>query len=175
MLERLVPDMASSGNHPALIWWEIAILIDGEAVSLSSSPLALYHYHLLSSYRSLISDTLLVFLAIFLPSPMSQPTSSSFQALFSAALQDYENQTGTRLLYHPFAKELETCESISSITAILQEQAQSFREFRENDGKLMKALKSSIDILCAPSISSALGETIGLVVRRKAFIGQPHS
>jgi len=106
---------------------------------------------------------------------MSQPTSSSLQALFSAALQDYEIQTGTRLLCHPFAKQLEMCESVSSITAILQEQAQSFREFRENDGKLMKALNSSIDVLCAPSISSALGETIGLVVRPKPFIGLPYS
>ncbi|KAN0107438.1 hypothetical protein V8E52_010186 [Russula decolorans] len=61
------------------------------------------------------------------------------------------------------AKQLETCESVNSITAILQEQARSFREFRESDGKLMKALNSSVDVLCSPSISSALSETIGLV------------
>jgi hypothetical protein len=106
---------------------------------------------------------------------MSQPTSSTFQALFSAALQDYENQTGTGLHCHPFARQLETCESVSSITSILQEQARSFHEFRENDGKLMNALHSSIDVLCAPSISSALSETIGLVVRQKAFISLPYS
>jgi len=98
---------------------------------------------------------------------MSQPTSSTFQALFNAALQDYQNQTGINLVDHPFSKQLETCESISSVTAILLEQAQSFREFRENDGKLMRALNSSIDVLGAPSISSALSETIGFVVRRK--------
>jgi hypothetical protein len=73
------------------------------------------------------------------------------------------------------AKQLETCESVNSITAILQEQARSFREFRESDGKLMKALNSSVDVLCSPSISSALSETIGLVVRQKAFIGLPCS
>jgi hypothetical protein len=106
---------------------------------------------------------------------MSQPTSSTFQSLFNAALKDYENQTGISLVDHPFAKQLETCESVSSITAILREQAQRFHEFRENDGKLMKALKSSIDVLCAPSISSALSETVGLVVRRKAFISLPYS
>jgi len=106
---------------------------------------------------------------------MSQPTSSTFQALFNAALQDYENQTGISLVDHPFAKQVETCESVTSITVILREQARSFREFRENDGKLMKALNSSIDVLCAPSISSALRETIGLVVRRKAFISRPYS
>ena len=104
-------------------------------------------------------------------SDMSQSSSSStFQVLFNAALQDYKDKTGTSLIDHPIAKQLETCESVSSITAVLQEQAQSFREFRENDGKLMKALDSSVDVLCAPSISSALNDAIGLVVRLKAFI-----
>jgi len=102
---------------------------------------------------------------------MSQPSSSSsFQVTFNTALQEYENKTGTSLIDHPFAKQLETCESVSSITTILQEQAQGFCEFRENDGKLMKALNSSVDVLCAPSISSALNEAIGLIVRLKAFI-----
>ena len=96
---------------------------------------------------------------------MSQPsTSSTFRMLFDAALQDYKDKTGNILTDHPIARQLEACESVNSITAILREQAQSFREFRENDGKLMKALSSSVDVLCAPSISSALNEAIGLVV-----------
>ena len=108
---------------------------------------------------------------------MSQPPSLSptFRILFDAALQDYKDKTRDTLTDHPIAKQLEACESVNSIAAILQEQAQSFREFRENDGKLMKALNSSIDVLCAPSISSALDEAIGLVVRRKAFASIPFS
>ena len=99
-------------------------------------------------------------------SDMSQSSeSSTFQALFNAALQDYKDKTGSSLIDHPIAKQLETCESVSSITSILQEQAQSFREFRENDGKLKKALNSSVDVLCAPSISFALNMAIGFVVR----------
>jgi hypothetical protein len=99
-------------------------------------------------------------------SDMSQPSSSTtLQALFDAALQDYKDITGNTLTDHPIARQLETCESVNSITAILQEQARSFREFRGNDGKLMKALNSSVDVLCTPSISSALNEAIGLVVR----------
>ena len=102
---------------------------------------------------------------------MSQSSSSStFQALFNEALQDYEVKTGTNLIDHPFAKQLETCETVSSITSILQKQAQSFRGFRDNDGKLMKALYSTVNVLCAPSISSAVNEAIGLVVCLKAFI-----
>jgi hypothetical protein len=102
---------------------------------------------------------------------MSQSSSSSpFQALFNAAVDDYKDKTGTSLIDHPFAQQLESCESVSSITSILQKQAQSFREFNENDGKLMKALNSSVEVLCAPSINSALKEGIGLVVRPKEFI-----
>ena len=102
---------------------------------------------------------------------MSQPSSSTtLRALFDTALQDYNNKTGNTLADHPIAKQLETCESVDSIISILQEQARSFREFRENDGRLMKALNSSVDVLCAPSISSALNEAIGLVVRRKVLI-----
>jgi hypothetical protein len=103
---------------------------------------------------------------------MSQP---SFRILFDAALQDYKDKTGNTLTDHPIAKQLETCESVDTITTILQEQARGFREFRGNDGRLMKALNSSVDILCAPSISSALNVAIGLVVRRKSFIGVPCS
>jgi hypothetical protein len=109
-------------------------------------------------------------------SDMSQSSSSStLQALFNAAVLDYKDKTGTSLIDHPFARELEACESVSSITSILQQQAQSLRELREDDGKLMKALNSSVDVLCAPSISSALNDAIGLVVRLKAFISVPCS
>ena len=108
-------------------------------------------------------------LAIFLPFSMSQPSSlsSTLRILFDTALQDYKDKTGNALTDHPIAKQLEACESVNSITAILQEQARTFHEFRENDGKLMKALNSSVDVLCAPSISSALNVAIGIVVRQK--------
>jgi hypothetical protein len=95
---------------------------------------------------------------------MSQPSSSfSFQALFNIALQDYESQTGTRLINHPLAKKLESCNSVDSVKAILQEQAQIFREFRGDGGKLTKSLKCSVDVLYTLSVSTLLGEGIGLV------------
>jgi hypothetical protein len=107
---------------------------------------------------------------------MTQPSSSpNFQILFDVALRGYKHKTGNSLTDHPIAKQLETCESVNSITAVLQEQARTFREFRESDGTLIKALNSSVDVLCAPSITSALNEAIGLVVRRKAFTGVPFS
>jgi hypothetical protein len=105
---------------------------------------------------------------------MSQPSStSSFVDLFNAALQDYENQTGTKLVEHPLAKQFQACDSVDSITAILQEQAQIFREFRD-DGKLMKSLKCSVDVLYPLSINTVLGEVISLVHLR-VFIEVPCS
>ena len=95
-------------------------------------------------------------------SDMSQP-SSFFQDLFDTALQEYQNQTRCNLIEHPFAKQFETCDSVQSITAILQQQAQIFCKFRGDDGKFMKSLKSSVDVLYTLSISTVLGEGIGLV------------
>ncbi len=95
---------------------------------------------------------------------MSYPSPSlSFQSLFDLALQDYEKQTGTKLVDHPLAKQLETCDSVESITAFFQQQTRAFREFRGDDGKVMKSLKCAVHVLYMLAASSALGEGIGLV------------
>ena len=90
-------------------------------------------------------------------------SSSSFQALFTAALQDYEIRTRISLVNHPFAKQLEECDSLDSIIAILREQAKGFREFRGDDGKLMKSVKCSVDVLHILSTSNVLCEGVGVV------------
>ena len=93
-------------------------------------------------------------------------TSSPFQSLFNAALQDYANQTGIKLDEHPLAQQLENCNSVDSITSVLQEHARKFHEFRGEDGKIMKSLKCAIHVLYTLSTSTALGEGIGLVCRK---------
>ena len=100
---------------------------------------------------------------------MSQP-SSSFQDLFNAALQEYENQTGCKLIEHPLANQFKTCDSVQSITAILQEQTQIFSGFKGDDGKLMKSLKSSVGVLYTLSNTGVFGGSIGLV-HPTSFIG----
>jgi hypothetical protein len=97
---------------------------------------------------------------------MSQ--SSALQALFNAALQDYNYKTGNTLADHPFARQLQECDSVESISTILEEQARVFRGFRDH-GKLINSLKRLADILCSPFISTVLGEGIGLVVRPKTI------
>ena len=137
------------------------------------SPIsALRHHHLPSTLHLLAADRSSLLTHISFIFYISQP---SFRKLLDAALQDYKDKTGNSLADHPIAKQLETCESVNSITSILEEQAQNFREFRDNDGNLMKAINSSVDVLCASSISFALNEAIGLVVRRKLYISVPCS
>jgi hypothetical protein len=89
---------------------------------------------------------------------MDHPDShSSFQLLLDRALQDYEEQTGTRLQDHFLTREIEACDSVDSIVAIIQEQGQAFCEFRGGGGKVMKSLKGSVHVLYAIFTITARG------------------
>ena len=93
-----------------------------------------------------------------------QPGSSCFRNLFEYALQDYENQTGMSLAKHPLAERLQNCDSNDSLTAVLQEQARAFHEFRGHN-RIIKYLKSAVSILSKLSVTTTtLGDTFGLVL-----------
>jgi len=98
----------------------------------------------------------------------SDPSSSHFQTLLDAALRDYEKQTGTKLADHPLAQQLENCDSVESVTAVLQRQAPSSNKFRGDDSKAMKSLKRGVHVLHMLSASTLLGEGVGLVRRTEA-------
>jgi len=87
---------------------------------------------------------------------------SRFQALFDAALQDYETKTGIALDKHPFAEELQSCDSAESVTAVLNNQTQAFNEFLGRD-KVLKPLKNTLTILHKLSAAANFGHDIGLV------------
>ena len=104
-----------------------------------------------------------------------QSGSSHFRVLFEAALEDYRKQTGTKLVDHPLYGKLIKCDTVESITAVLQEQAQAFLKFRgkpEDDSKVMKSLKCAVHVLHSLSDSTFLGEAIG-VVRPIAALNVP--
>lgn len=92
-----------------------------------------------------------------------QSQSHRFRTLFESALQDYQNQTGMTLSGHPLAEKLQHCDSIESVTAMLQEQAQGLSEFRGGDGRMMNSLKSVVSVLHTLSASTPLSEGVGLV------------
>ena len=84
--------------------------------------------------------------------------------IFPVALSDYTHQTGIELAEHPLAEGLQDANSVESVTAILCEQAQGFKEFREKD-KVLKPLKKVLTIL-HPLSSTALSSTATFARRR---------
>ena len=89
-------------------------------------------------------------------------TSSHLQVLFEAALHDYQKQTGIALAEHPLAEKLQNCDSVESITSVLCEQTQAFREFQGND-KVLKPLKKAVSVLYKLSATANFGQDICLV------------
>jgi hypothetical protein len=87
---------------------------------------------------------------------------SRLQVLFESALQDYEKQTGIILAKHPLSEQLQNCDSVESVTAVLREQTQAFNEFRGGE-KIMRLLKSAISVLHKLFATADLGQAIGLV------------
>ena len=112
---------------------------------------------------------------IFLPNVMSSTlnshldtSSSPFQAVFDAALNEYSRKTGKDIDSDPLTAKLRSCKSSNEIYGVLQEQAQLFNDFR-NGGRgvqIMRKLKPTIDILLKLSNGGVLGEGIGLVSAR---------
>ena len=94
-----------------------------------------------------------------------RPGSSHLQALFKVALRDYEVTTNLTLAKHPLAEQLGNCHSVESVTALLQYQVQSMREF-SGSSKMMKLVESTVSVLHRLSAIDALGVAIGLVRRR---------
>ena len=90
---------------------------------------------------------------------------SYFQVLFESALRDYERKTGITLANHPLAEQFQTCQSAESVTALLQEQARAFSEFRENN-KIMRSLKNVVSVLSKISATVAVGQDFGTVCPR---------
>jgi hypothetical protein len=89
--------------------------------------------------------------------------SNHLRVLFEAALEDYKQQTGIDLAKHPLAERLQDCNSVESVTAILCEQAQDFKEFREED-KVLKPLKKVLTVLQGLSSAANFAQDVGLPV-----------
>ena len=94
---------------------------------------------------------------------MSISPSPELKSLFDAALDDFEKRSGTKFLQHQIIHKLVDCQSADSVIDVLQQEAQAFRNFRGDDGKLMTWLKRTVNVLHILSTSSILGQLVGLV------------
>jgi hypothetical protein len=94
-----------------------------------------------------------------------QSRSTPFRELFESALEAYEKKTGISLPKHPLAEQLQSCHSVEDITALVQDQASTFSEFKGKD-RIMKSIKGTISILATLSATTSLGDVIGLVSQK---------
>jgi hypothetical protein len=94
-------------------------------------------------------------------------STDNFTTIFNAASIEYQTVTGKRLDTHPFAAQLDTCDSPKATSDLLRAQAQAFSKFRKSDEKLMAWLDPTVHILF--TFSATLGEGIGLVSRLNSF------
>ena len=88
-------------------------------------------------------------------------SSSSFQSVFHAALEAYEKKTKSKLLAHPLAAQLQSCDSPSAILSVLQDLIQQFDRRRSSDERLSSWLSPTVNVLYA--FNSTLGQGVGLV------------
>ena len=94
---------------------------------------------------------------------MSTNPSPELKSLFETALNEFETRTGTNLVQHPVVDKLMNCRSADSVIVVLQEQAQAFRTFRGDDGRVMTWLKKTVDVLHSLSSSDVINEGVALV------------
>ena len=105
---------------------------------------------------------------------MSAVTSSTnFEGVIAAALEEYKKKTKKDIASHPLAAELKSCESTSSILAILRAQVQTFDKSQSVDEKLTKWLDPTVNVLYA--FSAILGNAVGLVIARVQAARDPLS
>ena len=91
-----------------------------------------------------------------------QSGSPHLRALFEAALQEYETQTGISLAKHPLVERLHSCDSVDSITTLLLNQTLFLAEFR-GEVKFLKLLKSAVSVLYKLSATADFRRKVSLV------------
>ena len=88
--------------------------------------------------------------------------SSTFPSIFDAASKEYKNKTGQDLRTHPFAAQLDSCDSVDAILAVFQNQVGALNQAAgRSHSTLMTWLNPTVNILL--SFSAVLGEGLALV------------
>ncbi len=100
---------------------------------------------------------------------MSTPL-SNFKPVLDATLSEYKKKTGRELLDHPIAAELQRCDTVDTVLAILQDQAREFQQFKDGDQRLMKWIGPLAQVLFAFSGTLVVGD-VGLVLLRSPIRG----
>ncbi|KAH9005352.1 hypothetical protein EDB83DRAFT_754207 [Lactarius deliciosus] len=94
---------------------------------------------------------------------MSSTHSPEIQSLFEDALREYEKRAGTNLIENELSSKLKSCDSAKSVIEVLQNQAQEFRKYRGDSGRMVSRFKQAVEVLYALSTSTVLVECIGMI------------
>jgi hypothetical protein len=97
----------------------------------------------------------------------TDPSISNFISIFNAASETYKKLTKHDLYSHPFATQLDGCNSPADVLDVFRTQAEAFQEFRKGDERLMKWLDPIVNILTKFSATVAAGNA--LIVSFKEF------
>jgi len=95
-----------------------------------------------------------------LSTPTSSTSTSNFQSILNAALKKYENKTKNKLLTHPLAAQLQSCDSPAEILSLLEDLVQQYD--RTSDNRLRNWLSPTVNVLY--TFSATLGGGVGLVI-----------
>jgi len=92
---------------------------------------------------------------------MLTSSTSTIHSIINAALADYTKLTGTDLSKTPFATALEQSNTLEAVLQLLHEREKAFKEYRDDDRKLLNCLSPAIKVLQA--FSDIVGEAVSQV------------
>jgi hypothetical protein len=90
----------------------------------------------------------------------STPPTSNIQLIIDA-LADYAKITGIDLSKNPFVSLLEQSNSSEAILELLQEREKAFKEYRDENRRLISCLSPAVKVL--QGLSGILGEVVNMV------------
>lgn len=93
---------------------------------------------------------------------------SNFQPIFNAAVERYDTKTKNKLLTHPLAAQLQSCDSPAAVLSLLQGLVHQFDQGRSSNESFSSWLNPTVNVLFA--LSATLGEGIGLVSFYREFL-----
>ena len=98
------------------------------------------------------------------------PGSAHIQALLGSAVQAYEKKAGVTLADSDdsFAMQLQRCQSVDDIVALLQDQAQAIDDFQQRD-RIFKSIRTTVSFSFPFSSIASVSDNVGLV-RRKVLM-----
>jgi hypothetical protein len=97
------------------------------------------------------------------PAPQTSIVLSNLKPILDAALIEYKKKIGKELLDQPLAADVQRCDTVDAVLAILRDQAKAFPQLKDGDQKFMELIGQLTQVLFAFSGTLGVGD-FGLVI-----------